>query len=124
MAERYQRTIEIAESKIPQEILNKLVPFGDSIEELLTLPLHFAHSPLHIAEVRVIGRKIAQNVNFRQFVKKPKFGFDELERFDQAAYVHDTGYHFVEHLKILKPEEHHYGSWFIAKAMGFSDEVC
>jgi len=122
MAERFQKRIDVAEARIPREILSKLAPYASNIEGLLRFPLDFRHGPLHISEVRTRAREIVDWMNISHH---PPFNFEETEKLDLGVTFHDSGYVFcTPPFSVLKPREHHIGSWFIAKTLGLPDEVC
>ncbi|MFI5240957.1 MAG: hypothetical protein ACHQUA_00830 [Microgenomates group bacterium] len=91
---------------VPADIAQRLEPVLKDINSHLLNQQDFPHQHWH-------GRLVARDAVYtaRMFDLKP----DEVELTRLIAENHDEGYRLVT-AGVLKPEEHHFGSYLIAKA--------
>jgi len=126
-------------NQIPQETLTKLEPFKGRLDEVFRQQNDLAHLRNHILDCIFLFRnydseasqyKRQATINYWNDIAPKDYGegielldlptFDKVER---GLRLHDTGRAFVQ-MGILKPEEHHFGSLFIASIVDGDPLVC
>ena len=127
---------------IPQQILNRLKPFKGRLDEVVSARADFAHLKYHTLDEKLIFRFCDRRAYLmrnqvlnadmdeslrRQMLSNPSKLLDldivTFERIEQAIDLHDRGRGLAT-MGILKPEEHHFGSLFLALMINGDPIVC
>jgi len=129
-----------SEASIPPEIFAKLKPFTDRMDEIMRWSADFSHQKFHILDALLHLRyfdyeclkqqRIMDGMDWEDRAKYPEWsdwwGYIDLpnyDRIERALRLHDTGRFFVEK-GILRPDEHHFGSLFMATHIDGDPLVC
>ncbi|HLD92012.1 MAG TPA: hypothetical protein VI795_01305 [Patescibacteria group bacterium] len=128
---------------IPPDILTKLEPFRGRLDEVLQQQPDFSHLKYHVLDalflLRYVDKTSEENIRFlRRAINFHDYPYPEhldqnrlihdlnqptFSRIEKALELHDLGKGF-ESLVGLKPNEHHFGSLFIATVVNGDPRVC
>lgn len=126
------------ESCFPPGVLEKLQPFAQDIGEILGGSIDFPHQKYHVLDnllhFRYFDQECYKMQRFmdhldeeerRKFTGPDWWNIDLItyDLIERAIRFHDNGRYFVEK-GVLKPNEHHFGSLFVAMNVDGDPRVC